>query len=65
MRNPFPTLKPLRNQAVATMSHVSAASIKVVSVSEWATIALVAVAAVALLALGVAVIALSRTGGVV
>jgi hypothetical protein len=61
MRNPF---SPLRDQAVATMSHVSEASIKVVGVSEWATIALVAVAAVALLALGVAVIALSRTGGV-
>lgn len=50
-----------REQAARTMNDVSAASVKVVATTEWATVALVAVAAVSVVALAVAVVALGRT----
>jgi hypothetical protein len=53
----------LRRQAHETMTNVTDASKKVVESSNWATVALIGVAAVSLLALGVAVIALTRHDG--
>lgn len=43
------------------MTDVSDASKKVVETTEWATVALIAVAAVSVLALGVGLVALSRS----
>jgi hypothetical protein len=56
-------MKPLtlRRQARETLTDVSAASVKVIDTTSWATVALVAVAACSILALGIAVIALNRT----
>lgn len=52
----------LRRQARETLDDVSDASKKIVSSTEWATVALVAVAAVSILALGIGIVALHRTG---
>lgn len=52
----------IRTKASETLDDVTAASRKVVETTEWATVALIAVAAVSVLALGVACVALSRTG---
>lgn len=52
----------LRTKAKETLNDVSTAAEKVVETAGWSTVALVAVAAVAMLALGVGVIALSRSG---
>lgn len=50
----------IRRQAAETLSEVTTASRKVTATSEFAVCVLLAVTAVALLALGVAVIALTR-----
>jgi hypothetical protein len=52
----------IRDKAKQTMTDVSDASKKVVETTNWATVALIAVAAVSLLALGVGVVAISRSG---
>lgn len=54
----------IRAKARETLTDVSDASKKVVETTNWATIALVAVAAVSVLALGVGLVAISRSGHV-
>jgi len=48
-------------QAKETLTDVSDASKKVIETTNWATVALISVAAVSVLALGVGLIALSRS----
>lgn len=51
----------IRQKAKETMTDVSDASKKVVETTNWATVALIAVAAVSVLALGVGVVAITRS----
>jgi cell division protein FtsX len=52
----------LRRHAKEALDDVSSASKKIVTSTEWATVALVAVATVSILALGIGLIALHKVG---
>lgn len=53
----------LRDKATATMDEVGEAARRTGEAAGWVGVALVAITAVSLLALGVATLALVRTGG--
>ena len=55
------TMDNVSVQAKETLTDVSDASKKVIETTNWATVALISVAAVSVLALGVGLIALSRS----
>ena len=52
----------LRRQAREALEDVSDASKKIVTSTEWATVALIAVATVSILALGIGIIAIHKAG---